>query len=55
VIADPEAVPVAELVEEREQLAVKRKLVHLALVHLALDNLNTREQRIMVMRHVEER
>jgi RNA polymerase sigma factor (sigma-70 family) len=49
VLADREAVPVPELVEERELLAVKRRLVR-----RALDNLTKREQRIMVMRHVEE-
>jgi RNA polymerase sigma factor FliA len=49
VLADREAVPVPDLVEERELLAVKRRLVR-----RALDNLTKREQRIMVMRHVEE-
>lgn len=49
VLADRDAVPVPELVEERELLAVKRRLVR-----RALDNLTKREQRIMVMRHVEE-
>jgi RNA polymerase sigma factor (sigma-70 family) len=48
-LPDREAVPVAEVVEEREQLAAKRKRLRVALAKLTY-----RERRIMVMRHVEE-
>ncbi len=48
-LADLDAVPVADQVEEREQLAEKRRRVR-----QALDKLSQREKRIMVLRHVEE-
>jgi RNA polymerase sigma factor for flagellar operon FliA len=49
VLEDREAVPVADVVEDRGQVALQRRVVR-----RALDNLSKREQRILVMRHVGE-